>query len=1115
MTLEYQLTWGGIPFIQDTAQSFCLPTQTSQGVYSNPNFSPPEDQMSLMDLQEELDRLQEFVWTNDFSPADDTQGRNLDDIASRSPSLPKSTPHFKLYDFWYPNTASRWSIFRGLVTSSMARQMVALVGNNAENFSTVAGAPQTFVMQSVPISPNSYSNYTISTPMYLLSARPLREHGGGLDGLYLITLVDERYAWQRTRVPVSLHFNQHDPGRSLIDEVAAVLGITLSYSPIPAIYQYPEPDSQLWTNYESAGVLLDALAYNIGRVVVRNLDGTYTLQTHLEAQQQVLANRGNVNTVTRLAGGDLFYSGSSLPIGNLFNAKNAVVPAQINVAFPKYVQGNDPVPHFLNPRYTPQRQSVWIEDSYGDEHLITIPIASGGLAASGISGAGEVTVHDTAKALYDNEEDAVSGGTPLNTSGLTSLASQIAQGYYGWKLGAALDEVYPGTYAWTPEGFHDIIWTYSSKRRIAGTRVIRAPWNQTVPTRQHSHYPLSGYTNIPPGVGGPTVAQTWRDSTSGFISTDILASGNVSIASGDMDILFSDVSQFPARNNWRGRITSSGYADEICLFGPVGGATTGNSGGALVPVVYRGIDGSIQGPHPSGALISQILPNTVYGVNLVTTDGSLSVYQGEWTSGGICEAVLGVNPNGSTQPIYIQSGGTLSLVGDITLNEFASLGIGGAGGGGYMILGGGGNAGASLGFIAGGPGLGATVSAIAVAAAQAAAYAAATAFAFASAGAQAQAYASAYASAYAAAIAVASAGASATAVASAAAAAAAVAVAWASATAVAAAQAAAIAAAIAGALPADVWAAALAAASAIAVATAGAAAAASAWAAAFAAASASASAAAAAFAAAAAAPGAGGGILLVNYNPVWVWNAQGVFYWLEGGMAFGAYGQAYLALPYLSGTKAVPPNLSKPGELVCNDNRIYQGKTTNIGTWTEPYLPTKLDNTLSITNKDSVVVYDPLTDEQLTRTEFSITPSGSLIFGSTRPPASSELDKDQFGMWMDDSPKLGIYSKNSGGVTNVTGIPLTTPPSGSFMIGDGTSGFNLGNIIAGSGLAVTGITGSGYSGNLFLGLSVSVAGATGFSGTKSLVTAVSCESGVLSVTNETWYFQGGSFLSGG
>ncbi len=636
---SYDLQFAGIPFVPDYARR--VRTHLESPEHSPASQLPAERFQPNSDLIEEIDRMMPMRYLQDFQePGDDYPGRNLGAIALRSPSSNSPGTDLRIYDWYYPPTASRWSVFRGLMTSSMVK---------AVNGATRGGAlPATFTMKNVPLSPfNSQpSNYTISTSMFVLPPRPIGEDGsvGSLDGLYLVTLVDERYFAQGT--PATIRVDQNTTWDDLIAQLANELGIVLTYSAIPINYSRPSSDSQLWCNQETASLLLDAVAYNIGRTVVRNLDGSYVLLNPAESQTRSNNNRGNSSKVVRMAGGDIFSSGTRIPAGNLTDFRNSVVPANVNVTFPKYIQGNDPVPHFVNPRTTPQRPSVWYEESYGDVYNVSVPISSGGVNVSGLIGVSEYTIQTTAKALYSGEILAASGMVPVNESGLTALAMQLTRNYYAAQTLVALDEMYPGIVNWLPEGFHDIIWTYSVKEGRACTRVMRTEWNASIRSMQQASPAISGQTNVPVGVGGPSLALTVRDTTSGYVPVRLfspLLSGQYVV---QLQATSGTISSgiVPQGDRWRARIDN----ETILFEGTSAGITLSGftSGTQQIGIVYRGIDGSLVSDHLTSSLVRSQAPKTTYGNNLLTFKKNFDVFQGTWTSGGISEAVIKIAPGG-------------------------------------------------------------------------------------------------------------------------------------------------------------------------------------------------------------------------------------------------------------------------------------------------------------------------------------------------------------------------------------------------------------------------------------------------------------------------------------
>lgn len=606
-SFSYLCEFAGVPFCLDEAFALRLKPPPSEfdpmpGRAEQKQQSPPH----LMDL---LDRLLPNYADRATISADGNLGRNA---AALARPWPYAVMPPKVGEFFYPTGASRWGCFRGLATAEQVKAMYT---------ATAGGTPATFTMRGCPVGQLS-ATFTVQTNMRMLAATQLGEHGNRYPGLYLVTLVDDRYYWQDSDITLA-PISATDTWATLIARAATALTITLTYSTIQAAYGRPEPDSQLWTTAESAATVLDALAANIGRVLIRTLNGTYTLQTPAEAAAIATTNRNAVlNAVGRLAGGDPFDSASPFG-GDLGEGRNPSVPSVVRVNYPLYVTGNDPVPHFLNPRYDSERPTAWYSESFGSVFAVDIPVASGGASVSGVAGVGTVSVRDTAKALVSGEAQAQI--LPYNASGLTALAGQVAQDFYAARTLAPFDERYPGTYVWTPEGLHDIVWTYAAKAGGSSTRALPPPWNQSVREFQHGTPNLSGMGSSPPGVGGPVVPQTWRDSlTSGW--TGQLAGR---MASGLMLANLGDAAYLPTQNRWKGKID-----DEIILF-------EGSSGGLFsVAVARRGIEGTAQVEHQSGAIVELLAPQTTYGANLVTVGPGQFVQPDVWVSGGVTGGTL-------------------------------------------------------------------------------------------------------------------------------------------------------------------------------------------------------------------------------------------------------------------------------------------------------------------------------------------------------------------------------------------------------------------------------------------------------------------------------------------
>ena len=494
--------------------------------------------------------------------------------------------------------------------------------------------------------------------MRMLPPACVGETQGTADGLYLVTLVDERFFFGG--VPVTLNLSDSPTWAAVLTTIGTALGITVTVDPtVPAVYERPAPDSQFWTNRQEAVTLLDAVAANLGCTFVRSLAGAYALVRHATSSSIAATNAGKFGL--RTAGGDYFHPASGLPTGSLWAARNPVTPAAVNVVFPYYVAGDDPVPHVLNPRYTADRPTSMHEESLAASYTLAVPVSSGGSFVSGVTGVGQETIHVAGKAVLSSEYLL---GSPSNASGVLSLAMAVAGDRYAYVGGTSLDVVAPGTLSLLMDGTHDIVWTYSARKKQATTRMVRCPWTATVDRMQHDAPYTSGLINDRVGAGGKSVAQTHTAKpypantalTSGVVVTSgvtpITATTRGTCNSGDMTIDLRRVDYLPTNYRWKGTVNG----ETILFEGTSGGATMSHS---TVGIVQRAIDGSVPGTHLSGSTVTMNPTAAVYGVNLVEAGPMQFVHPGEWRSGGIQGAIRAPQ----TQTVHVLSASGVLLNG--------------------------------------------------------------------------------------------------------------------------------------------------------------------------------------------------------------------------------------------------------------------------------------------------------------------------------------------------------------------------------------------------------------------------------------------------------------------
>lgn len=628
LALTYELTYAGVPFLSDDARALRWSQEDSS---DSPRVSPRKHQPER-DLVEEVDRLFPFDWMTEFGYDLEPSGRDVDALSHVTGQQRRPGPEVRIGEYYYPTTACRWSYFRGLATSSCVKEMVRL--------SLGGSTRKTFKMRSTPQIQGGARTYGIETDLYMLPPRPLGETVGNLDGLYLVTLVDERYRWQF--MSVSLTPRAHSTWDEFVSTVASALGVTVTYSAFDPAHGRPEPDSQLWCNNERASLILDALAGTLGRTVVRNYDGTYKLYLPSESRALALNSRKTSSgNVIRRMGGDSINSGTSLPAGSLSKAREAVVPSAITVTYPKYVTGEDPIPHYLNPRGQATRH---YEDGYGSTFSVSVPITSGGSLVSGLSGGPTHVIQSTAKALYETEALAFST-SPYNNSGLTALALELADDYWTGLVATGLDETYLGIVRWTPDGLHDLVFRYSPLGRDSSTRAMHTEWNSVVKESTHGTPALSGRSINVVGQGGPPPPLTVRSiggaaGPVGVVASGLLISGTIlGIASGHTA---------PVDRRWKAQIDQ-----EIML-------VEGSSGGNDLGIAARGIDGTLNAAHTSGATITGLIPGQNYLTNLLSFEDPLAAYPGAFTSGGVQEVRIAIRSGVAISGGAVASGPSLA-----------------------------------------------------------------------------------------------------------------------------------------------------------------------------------------------------------------------------------------------------------------------------------------------------------------------------------------------------------------------------------------------------------------------------------------------------------------------
>lgn len=274
----------------------------------------------------------------------------------------------------------------------------------------------------------------VRTDLWMLPPRPLAQVGTG--GMWLLTLVDDRYWWAGE--PLELTTADCAAGwLHLYATIGAALGVTIDADPIASAYGTVAPAAYA-SLYRPLPQVLDAIAFSVGQRIVRRLDGTVHAQNWKTAKTSVAA---------QLAAAGPKYAGGSFALTTPDQA--GLVPESVEIVYP----GDGAYPR----------------DRYAVASILAtlaLPEYAGPPATVGTPWTR--TLHRYEVAIYG------AAATPVNAAALASLTIQAATDWYDWQL-AALDQQFAGLEDWTPEGLHNIEWRQARGRIV--TRVARGVYN--------------------------------------------------------------------------------------------------------------------------------------------------------------------------------------------------------------------------------------------------------------------------------------------------------------------------------------------------------------------------------------------------------------------------------------------------------------------------------------------------------------------------------------------------------------------------------------------------------------------------------------------------------------
>lgn len=199
--------------------------------------------------------------------------------------------------YWPGWGASRWGYAHFLASAAQTRQIRDLAYG--------VGGRGLEPLDLVLSSPGGRANETVATAVDLLPPLPLSGIRA-VNGLYLLTVVEERYYWwsvPNRRMPLECVCTWEDVftycSQSLVDYG---LGPIDSVGPIPADYRKPH---YFLANLreEPLPIVLDSACTNVGMRLVRTLDGTVKVVGSATAQAALTAQLARPNRSLQAGGG--------------------------------------------------------------------------------------------------------------------------------------------------------------------------------------------------------------------------------------------------------------------------------------------------------------------------------------------------------------------------------------------------------------------------------------------------------------------------------------------------------------------------------------------------------------------------------------------------------------------------------------------------------------------------------------------------------------------------------------------------------------------------------------------------------------------------------------------
>lgn len=211
----------------------------------------------------------------------------------------------RLGRFVWPRGASRWAYGHFLATSNQTRGVREVAYGKG-------GIQQNAVSLEMS-SPGLASQEAVETDVYVLPPVPLiriavdEKATEYFNGLYLITVVDERFYWWEKPTPdFAIDPASPPTWKTLVRKCADALGLTDIEIVTEIEERWLRPSPRLNLVNERIPPVLDAIAYNVGRRVVRTLNGEVRLENYDDAVSTFNGDKVAHKLRSPVAGGDCY-----------------------------------------------------------------------------------------------------------------------------------------------------------------------------------------------------------------------------------------------------------------------------------------------------------------------------------------------------------------------------------------------------------------------------------------------------------------------------------------------------------------------------------------------------------------------------------------------------------------------------------------------------------------------------------------------------------------------------------------------------------------------------------------------------------------------------------------